>query len=218
MSKVTDAILKVEAWIEAGFTTKAAKKVAFDILNRAYKDIEERVRDEYYKFGTYTGDVTADREERFRIYCWLNVNVPSDLHNVKPRHLEAHKDFPAFAEARDLVALRRLVKDAEIVPVPRNEDRVRIERIRKSIMDEMAARKVRFVEGLNMSRIFGMDVEVNAHYVTNEHGTTFLRHFFYLNGKLRALNEILATSGILEAEKKARDGISSPLPPEQNAA
>lgn len=43
-------------------------------------------------------------------------------------------------------------------------------------------------------------LHANVHYVTNQHGTTFLRAFYYLNGTLTPLSIIIAA-----AEAKARE-------------
>jgi hypothetical protein len=45
-------------------------------------------------------------------------------------------------------------------------------------------------------------VSVTPHHVTNQFGTSFIRCFYYLDGKMTPLNIIMAAAGQLEREKE----------------
>ena len=53
--------------------------------------------------------------------------------------------------------------------------------------------QVRYLEAIDLCELVGDEgfrmkgLSANSHYVTNEHGTTFLRTFYYLQGKLTPL-------------------------------
>jgi hypothetical protein len=105
-----------------------------------------------------------------------------------------------------MIALRQAIKDAEILPVPaKPESEARAEVVRKSVVDMMEARKAQYVHALELGRLFGgLPVSVNAHWVHGHKGARFVRHFFYLYGRLTPLNLIIAAAEQLEREKEAK--------------
>jgi hypothetical protein len=176
------------------FTSKAAKKRALDDLSRQYERIRNGVETAILKARDAAGASPGD--EPFHTLFWT---APFDLHHVRPKHIEALAGFGDFAAVADLVTAREVVKLTEVVTVDRaNTIEAKIAKVRTSIIEEMERRKVRFAKGLDVSRLFGLHVYVNAHWVTNDHGTTFLRHFFYLNGELTSLNGIVAIAEITQ--------------------
>ena len=131
----------------------------------------------------------------------LNAHeLPHTLHLVKDIHFERVAGIPAFAPVRDLIALRAAINAAEIIPVERSPQAEKVEAVHQS---EMERRKTQHVGGLDMAdRLGGLPVTVNAHMVTNDKGKTFVRHFFYLSGKLTPLNTIIAIAEQLEKGQK----------------
>jgi len=101
-----------------------------------------------------------------------------------------------------IVELRQAIKDAEInKPEPKTD--AKKEAVLTSIKEMLEKRKASYLRGVDLAEMFnGLQVSVSAHYVTNEQGTTFIRHFFYLFGKLTALNTIIAV-----AEKHNEKGV-----------
>lgn len=165
----------------AGFTSKAAQKRAIDNLNRAY-DLQKGA----------IHDILLAEAERGEGWNELYWGLP-DLHNWKPRHSEQYKTFALqVVTIEQLVELRNAVKTAEITPPAKSEIKVIEERVIKSIRDLLETRREQFLTGCRLVEVFGkLPVSINAHYVTNAHGTTFIRCFYYVNGRLTPLNTII---------------------------
>ena len=75
----------------------------------------------------------------------------------------------------------------------------------QKLAPELKLRQEQYNNALRLHDIFGgLPVHANVHYVTNQHGTTFLRAFYYLNGTLTPLSIIIAAAEAkaLEAEGK----------------
>ena len=133
------------------------------------------------------------------------LDLPFSLFHVREQHVQIFAEFEVSRDLiRSLVDLRAAIKDAEIAPAPaKSEVEAEVAAIRKSIIEEMEARKAQFIEGLEVARLFGgLPVSVNAHLVHGHKGAIFVRHFFYLNGKLTPLNMILAIAEAYAAEKE----------------
>lgn len=202
MTKTADRIASAQAAFEAGFLSMAAKKRALDDLNRAYSSAREAV------MTAILAARSPETEKQNHDDYWA---IPMDLHNVRERHFEiAARYDEGFAIVRDLIALRAAIKAAAIAPVPaKPEIEVRAETVRRTIAEEMERRKTLFVEGLDIARLWnemfpredgklGLPVTVNAHWVHGHKGARFIRHFFYLRGKLTPLNTIIAIADQLE--------------------
>lgn len=212
MARTTeDRIATAQASYEAGFLSKAAQKRALEQLSYAYAAIRSGVMDAILTDrGTFADlDSPTPEQERLSALYWA---VPAGLHHVRERHFEALAAYPAFAIVRDLIALRDAISIAEIAPAPaKPEIEIKAEKIRRSIVEEMERRKAVFVEGLDVSRLWNelfpredgkiaLPVSVNAHLVHGHKGTVFVRHFFYLRGKLTPLNTIIAIAERLATE------------------
>lgn len=203
-----DRIATAQAAFEAGFLSMAAKKRALDELNRAYETIRDAAHGAQIAAAPYQHSAVVLTEEQYaeRGAFFRANDLPFDLHQVRDRHIEIIAKWDGDAQTvRDLIDLRAAIKDAEIAPAPaKPEAEQKAEAVRKSIIEEMEARKAQFVEGLEIARLFnGLPVSVNAHWVHGHKGAVFLRHFFYMRGKLTPLNMILAIAEAHEAEKKA---------------
>lgn len=211
MAKTTaDRIALAQAAFEAGFASKAAQVRALDELNRAYAGIRESVMDAILKARS------PETEEQNHADYW---GLASDLHNVRDRHFDlAGRYVEDFGVVRDMIALRGAIKTAPIAPVPEKPEAVvKAEAVRRSIVEEMERRKAMFVEGLDLGRVFAdlfprknkageiipsasLPVTVNAHWVRGHKGTDFVRHFFYLGGRLTPLQTIMAIAETLDRE------------------
>lgn len=201
----TDYIANAQAAFEAGFASKAAQKRALDELNRAYSIIRQEITDGILK--ARTADNLTENSADF----WA---IPFDLHQVREKHLTIATRYGFEAQdIRNIADLRAAIKGAELAAIPaKPESEIKAEGIRRSIMEEMERRKAMFVNALELGRIMGeifpdrkgaasLHVTVNAHWVHGHKGTDFIRHFFYLNGKLTPLATIIAAAEALEAEK-----------------
>lgn len=176
---------------EAGFTSKAGQKSAASDLNSAADLLRAEIHDICFKLR---GPEQFSRfPERAELAYWMNTDL--HLWNAK-RHTELLGYLPeaeAIAnEYDDLAALRGAIKASPVVKVERQIDEREI-RIQKSVRDLMELRKSQYERGLKLHDLFdGLPVHGNVHYVTNQHGTSFTRTFYYLNGSLTPLNVILA--------------------------
>jgi hypothetical protein len=139
---------------------------------------------------------------------WNNLywSIPHNLHQWKPKHhlsliivdLGCDEYIKTINELKDL---RDAIKDTEILPVITNDSKIKIKQIEKSIEEYIKSKQQQFISGLSLAHIFnGLNVSVNSHYVTNQHNNTFIRCFYYLNGKMTALQMIIAI-----AEQYAED-------------
>ncbi|MEN1688726.1 hypothetical protein AAIH59_33125, partial [Pseudomonas aeruginosa] len=81
---------------------------------------------------------------------------------------------------------------APVVKMARQVDE-RVERVQKSIRELMDMRKEQCARGLRLHDLLGgLPVYANVHMVTNQHGTTFMRAFYFLDGVMTPLNVIRA--------------------------
>lgn len=192
----------IEGW-ETEYHTKSAQKDALAKMNRAYDAAREVVREA----------VRVAADERFDGNCperfeFLDQwDMPFDLHHVRDRHVAvaAHWNLRAEAIIKALVDMRAVAKAAPIVAVERNTEVAdKIEIVQSSIRAEMERMGKMYAEALEVGRLFnGLPVTANIHMVTNQYGTTFLRAFYYLNGKRMPVNLIIAAAQALADEKRA---------------
>lgn len=179
----------IELW-EEGFTSMASKKRCLEKLNTAYSFLSGGLS---YEYGTIPREKRNDKWEEL---YWM---IPHNLFQWKSKHSEAHSsdNLSSIVNKIDkLVDLRNAVKETDITPPIKSEEKIFKDRVLKSIEEIMKAKKVQFLEGYELTEIFGnARVNVSSHYVTNQFGTTFIRNFFYLYGKLTSLNMILAIIG-----------------------
>ena len=172
---------------EAGFTSKAGQKRAFEALGHAHSLLTRCIKDLVLAKPL---DERTDAENE--VYWGL-----ADLHNWKAKHTAmVVAVFPqaasTCAEIESLADLRLAIKGAEIVKVERKPDE-RVQQVQKTIREMMAQRGAQYAHGLKLCEIFkGLPVTANVHWVVNQHGTEFTRAFYYMAGKLTPLNIILA--------------------------
>mgnify|MGYP006976758686 CR=1 FL=1 len=204
MKTAADRITEAQASFEAGFLSMAAKKRALDQLNRAYDAIREAAHGAQIDHANGNPALNSVGENRFSFF--RENDLPFGLHQVRDRHVEIIEKWAGLGQTvREMIALREAIKEAEIAPAPaKPEIEQKAEAVRKAVIDEIEKRKAQFVEGLEVARMFGgLPVAVNAHLVRGHKGAIFLRHFFYLRGKLTPLNMIIAIAEAYEAEKEA---------------
>jgi hypothetical protein len=180
---------------EAGFTTMASKNDALQDLGRAYEMLTESIK------ALYLAIPYADRTEAQNDVYWGLANY---LNNWKAKHtalvLNVFPQAEVFtSQIETLVEVRNTIKSAEIVKVERSAN-PRVETISKSVADIIALRKSQFERGVQLYDIFnGLPVTATWHYVTNQFGTSFIRVFYYMAGKLTPLNTIVA---VLDAKSE----------------
>lgn len=198
MAKTTEFYIeRATKAFEAGFTSKAGQKEALSDVGRAYEILKGEIQNLYLEIPH------AERTEAQENVYW---GMP-DLHNWKAKHAElATSVFPQSAEQvrqiEDLVNLRAAIKSAEVVKVERKENE-RATAIVKSIRDIMEQRKAQYARGLELHDMFkGLPVSVNVHLVVNQHGTEFLRAFYFMGGVMTPLNVILA---VMDAKAEKAD-------------
>lgn len=176
---------------EAGFTSKAGQKRAFEALGHAAALLRKGVH--AICFELRGPDQGSQFPERAELAYWMNY----DLHLWNEKRRAELLGYLPEAEALanqfdDLAALRKAVKDSPVVKVERQQDQ-RVEQVQKSIRELMAQRGEQYARGLKLCEIFkGLPVTANVHWVTNQHGTSFIRAFYYMAGTLTPLNLILA--------------------------
>ena len=180
---------------EAGFTSMASQKQALQDLGRAYDILTQEIQDLYLAIPR------AERSEAQDNVYWGLANY---LNNWKAKHttlvLNVFPQAEIFtSQIETLVELRETIKSAEIVKVEAKTN-PRAEAVTKSIHDMIALRKTQFQTGMKLCEVFGdLPVSLNWHYVTNQHGTSFIRVFYFMANKLTPLNMILA---VLEQQEK----------------
>ncbi|TXH17844.1 MAG: hypothetical protein E6R03_03210 [Hyphomicrobiaceae bacterium] len=194
-----------------GFLSEAARKRALADVNRAWdvlkNEIHERILSEADGKFVPAGETLNDEEWAAR-RNWINAQGYWDLPDY-PHTYRAEKHAAFFgdlnAKALEAIQLRDAIKTVDIAAPVKDEGKASIVAVRKTIVEEMERRKAQYVEALEIGRHFGgLPVSVNAHWVHGHKGAVFLRHFFYLAGKLTPLNTIIAAADTLEREKEGR--------------
>ena len=200
MKTAADRIATAQAAFEAGFSSKAAQKRALDYLNRAYSTVRESAHLEQIKAAPSFDDQAA------RAAHFAANDLPFDLHQVRDRHVDILIAWGApLVEVRAMIDLRAAIKSAEIAAPVVNERKEKVETVRRTIVEEMQRRQAQYVEALDIARLFeNLPVSVNAHWVHGHKGAIFLRHFFYLAGRLTPLNTIIAAAEQAQREREAR--------------
>ena len=185
------------------FSSKAKKNAALKDVSRAFEKNVKNMLHEKILAASAEARKAHDvvKEARYDELYW---SIP-DIHNWREKHSKMFAEFAEIVEeAESLFETRKAIKETEVAPKAEKTVDPREEKVYKSIADEMEARKASYVRGLSLAEIFGgLNVTANSHMVTNSHGTTFPRTFFYLFGKLTALNVIIAVHEKLESEKEA---------------
>lgn len=202
MKYYEERLNKASELFNDGFSSQAGKKKANNFLSSAFDFVVSNLQKDL--IDQERSSESEDKKRRINDLYW---SVPS-LHNWKDKHNKLFSDYPEHVSSiGKLIELRAAIKEAEVVKIEKNSVDVRVEEIRSFITDEMEKKKQQFVEGLELAKIFdNLAVSVNAHLVTNDKGTEFTRHFFYLNGKLTALNMIMAIADAKAQHDKLNGG------------
>lgn len=203
MTKTTDHYTqKAVELFEAGFTSKAGQKRAFEALAHAADLLRKDVHAICFDLRGHAQG--SEFPERASSAYWMNF----DLHLWNEKRRAELLGYLPEAEAianqyDDLAALRKAIKAAPVVKAERKADE-REARIMKSIRELMELRKSQYERGLKLHDLFGgLSVSGNVHYVTNQHGTTFLRTFYYLCGALTPLKVIFA---VMDTKAREAEG------------
>ena len=165
------------------FTSKSKQKDALDYLNRAY----DCLRDTKVRKGTTP-------QER-----WLESrDLPMSLHQVKEQHKTVFQNLSINCDlVYKLVEYRNQFKEFDIVkPTKKNDLSTTI----KIINDTVGYSKEYPNESQrNLEHYIGKDlwkrVSYTWHFVTNSHGTKFIRVFWFLDGNFTKLSKILSLRG-----------------------
>lgn len=203
MTKTADQYTqKAVELFEAGFTSKAGQKRAFEALASAAELLSKGVRAICFDLrGPAQGGVFPERAEAA---YWMNFDLHVWTEKRRAELLGYLPEAEAIAnEFDDLAALRKAIKAAPVVKAERKAD-VRESGVMKSIREMMELRKSQYERGLRLHDLFGgLSVTGNVHYVTNQHGTTFLRTYYYMEGVLTPLKVIFA---VLDTKAREAEG------------
>lgn len=177
----------------AGFASKAAQQRALQDVGRAFDAVKEHVSAQL---------LATPFDERDAAWKDLYWGMPPHAGAWNAKHAALYRRYSwACQSMADLVALRNEIKAAPIVPPARTNIVTETEtKVRETLRDMIERKTAQFHEGVALVEIFGkLPVTVTPHWVVNDKGTGFIRCFYYLNGKLTALNVILA---VLEATRE----------------
>tara|TARA_R110000744_G_scaffold167098_1_gene284441 strand:- start:25 stop:714 length:690 start_codon:yes stop_codon:yes gene_type:complete len=192
----------LELW-EEGFNSKASKKRCLEKLSYAFENIVGGISGGYSTERMYDQKISRELE--------LYWAVPHNLFQWSAKKIKMHTDFynegnsangermiDCIKIANKLAELRVAVKETEIVPPIKSEEKIKKQKIEKTIEEIMERHNVKFLEAYSLTEelfpLLGLQIYVNSHWVTNQFGTTFIRNFFYLNDKLTALHTIMAVA------------------------
>jgi len=185
------SIDKATELFNKGFTSKASKQNALQVLSRGYEGISGSITDNI---------LMLERTPETQDLYW---NCPRELHQWRDKHSKMYSDYPeSVSVIEEMIELRNAIKEADInTPVKKLDEKESV--ILKSIKDQMEMNQQNYVRGIDLSEKFGgLNVTCNAHLVRNAHGTVFIRHFFYMFYKLTPFNVIVAVAEKLEEDKK----------------
>ncbi|ORJ23975.1 hypothetical protein BS640_18680 [Rouxiella badensis] len=185
----------------AGFTTKQQQKDTLTYINRAYEAYRSCITDLLWEIPH-----EEQTEAQSRIY-W---SIPRAAYLLKLKHVDAILAiFPAASpyleEMLKLAELRRVVKIQEVVKPDKEgaEMQAKAAHVHVTILERMQRLGRQYEKALTLPDLFGgLNVHANVHVVTNQHGTRYLRAFYYLDGKLTPLPLIIAAHEAHARKKK----------------
>tara|TARA_R100000654_G_scaffold14663_1_gene31624 strand:- start:244 stop:819 length:576 start_codon:yes stop_codon:yes gene_type:complete len=173
------------------FTSKAQQKDALDYLNRAYDCLRDT---KVYKSST--------PQER-----WLETyDLPMSLHHVKEKHRTVFQNLSIDCDlVYKLVQCRNDFKNFDIVKPTTKYDKNtalttgHIMHIINEFVGTTDTKEKEEVFNKSLEQYIGKDlwkrVSHTWHFVTNSHGTKFIRVFWFLDGNFTKLSKILALRG-----------------------
>lgn len=185
----------------SGFTTKAAQKRALDEVSRAYDAATSAIRQSIIE--SYKGLEDNRTTESTNLY----YDIPNSLAHWKEQFSVRTNEFAektdTSAEIKDLVAeiermvkMRSAIKIASIEKIAK-EDQPQAEikaRVYETLMQMNDRALANHSKGLQLMEFFGghLPVTADVHNVYMQNGTSYIRTFFFMNGKLTSLNTIIA--------------------------
>ncbi len=180
--------------LNEGFTSKAGQQRCLADLNTAFKYHRDAAHNAMIDHANADAELCQYGQARSDFFT--ANDVPFDLHQVRDRHLPIFERFGvAPAQLRSLIDLRAVAKAAPVNAPVRSEPSPYEVKARETLMELIERRQTQYLEAVALGEVFGgLPVSANTHLVTNEHGTTFLRTFFYLRGKLTPLNIIICAA------------------------
>ena len=157
------------------FTSKASQKDALQHLNLAYNKLTKDIKHPL-------GSTPQDKWK-------LSIQVPNDLHLVKEKHRSVF-DVCHFDTSRifEVKKIRDEIKELEVIK-PCKDDTYRM--MTQEILETVETSRHDQTKTLVKDYFKGLNVRYTWHFVTNSHGTRFIRVFWFLNGKLTKLSELL---------------------------
>jgi len=173
------------------FTSKAQQKDALDYLNRAYDCLRDT---KVYKSST--------PQER-----WLETyDLPMSLHHVKEKHRTVFQNLSIDCDlVYKLVQCRNDFKNFDIVKPTTKYDKNtalttgHIMHIINEFVGTTDTKEKEEVFNKSLEQYIGKDlwkrVSHTWHFVTNSHGTKFIRVFWFLDGNFTKLSKILSLRG-----------------------
>lgn len=166
------------------FTSKAQQKYALEYLSRAYDCLRDT---KVYK--------SSSPQER-----WLeSYDLPFNLHHVREKHKTVFENLSIDCDVVfQLLEYRNEFKSFEIIkPSKKNDELTTL----MDIVNETVSKEKEFPKQteVTLQSYIGKDlykrVSYNWHYVTNSHGTTFIRVFWFLDCQFTKLSTILSMKG-----------------------
>lgn len=173
------------------YASKAEQKRELSALNSKFEKTSRVIMRGILAIKQNEMEGTERYQELHDMY-WA---MPHNLFQFTAKKAEIFREmFPAeVEEIESMQAQREEIKAAPIVkPEPKTKREKAIVNDIKAIMER---RKTQYLRGLELHEKFGkLNVHVNAHLVTNQYNTTFVRCFWYLNYELTPLSVILAVA------------------------
>lgn len=180
------------------YKSKAEQKRELDQVNRKFEKETDAMRNGMLNLRDKGNPVLVNK------YYYDLPHYPHQWNEGWSKVMSEY--FPEeVREVEALVEMRNDIKNTPIDPKPEPKNKAE-KKIVESIKVIMERNKKNYIRGLELHEHFGtLNVYVNAHLVTNAYGTTFLRHFFYMDGKLTALNVILAVLQTIKDKEKENE-------------
>ena len=175
----------------AFFQSKAQQKLALDYLNRAYDCLRDT--------KVYKSSIPQER--------WLETyDLPMSLHHVKEKHRTVFQNLSIDCDlVYKLVQCRNDFKNFDIVKPTTKYDKNtalttgHIMHIINEFVGTTDTKEKEEVFNKSLEQYIGKDlwkrVSHTWHFVTNSHGTKFIRVFWFLDGNFTKLSKILSLRG-----------------------
>ncbi|EGT3611227.1 hypothetical protein FAP59_16665 [Morganella morganii] len=188
--------------VNNGFSSLACKKRALAEINRAYEYVRDHI-------SNVLLDVRLKSIEQNYIDKINDIyyDIPMYCHNYRQSHED--KLLELIPENKDIICLlmelqifRTNVNNISVIK-PENNNAFGNFKIEKyeNLKDKMERLKKQYDHALSCAEFFGgLPVTSNIHLCINQHGTRYVRAFFYLDGKLTPLRLIMAA--MEEAKRK----------------